>query len=118
MELSDLFEWPIVVGAIVIFFAGYFSGKSRARRENDLIGPPPGMGSNAPPPPPLPRRQPDGPPPRLAAELAQWAGLDPDTETAINDALAKGHKINAIKILREATGLGLKESKDAIDRLG
>lgn len=29
--------------------------------------------------------------------------------------LRKGHKIEAIRLLREATGLGLKESKDRID---
>ena len=102
----------------LVFLSGYIFGRLRLRRDNDLIGPPPGMGNSAPPPPPMPRRQPESPPPRLAAELAQWADLDPATEAAINDALAKGHKINAIKILREATGLGLKESKDAIDRLG
>ncbi len=30
---------------------------------------------------------------------------------------ASGKKIEAIKVLREQTGLGLKESKDAVDRL-
>lgn len=30
-------------------------------------------------------------------------------------ALLAGNKIDAIKIVREATGLGLKESKDAVD---
>lgn len=30
--------------------------------------------------------------------------------------LRKGNKIEAIKLLREATGLGLKQSKDAIER--
>ena len=30
--------------------------------------------------------------------------------------LLKGNKIEAIKLLREATGLGLKESKDTVDR--
>jgi ribosomal protein L7/L12 len=30
-------------------------------------------------------------------------------------ALAGGQKIEAIKLLREATGLGLKEAKDAVD---
>lgn len=31
-------------------------------------------------------------------------------------ALEQGNKIEAIKILREATGQGLKESKDAVER--
>lgn len=29
--------------------------------------------------------------------------------------MARGHKIEAIKIYRQATGCGLKEAKDAID---
>lgn len=33
----------------------------------------------------------------------------------VRDALRTGHKIEAIKRLREATGLGLREAKDLID---
>lgn len=36
---------------------------------------------------------------------------------AISDALRGGNKIEAIKLYREATGLGLKESKDAVEAL-
>jgi len=32
------------------------------------------------------------------------------------EALSRGQKIEAIKIVREARGLGLKESKDAVDQ--
>lgn len=35
---------------------------------------------------------------------------------AVIDALQNGHTIEAIKLLRSATGLGLKEAKDVIDR--
>ncbi len=62
--------------------------------------------------------QPDRRSPKLPDTLADWANLDPQTEAAINDAMARGNKIEAIKIVREATGLGLKESKEAVDRLG
>ena len=34
----------------------------------------------------------------------------------VADAIRKGNKIEAIKILREKTGLGLKEAKDHIDQ--
>jgi ribosomal L7/L12-like protein len=34
----------------------------------------------------------------------------------IQDALRRGNKIEAIKIYRELTGVGLAEAKDAIDR--
>lgn len=33
------------------------------------------------------------------------------------DALAQGQKIQAIKIYREMTGSGLKEAKDAVEKL-
>ena len=41
----------------------------------------------------------------------------PEVTQRIADALAAGQKIEAIKIHREATGLGLKESKDFIEAL-
>ncbi len=43
--------------------------------------------------------------------------LSPDQMDRITDALAGGRKIEAIKIYREATGKGLKESKDFLDAL-
>ena len=36
---------------------------------------------------------------------------------AMTDALIAGRKIEAIKIYREATGLGLKEAKEAVEKL-
>jgi ribosomal protein L7/L12 len=33
----------------------------------------------------------------------------------VREALAKGQKIEAIKLLREATGIGLKEAKDIVE---
>jgi ribosomal protein L7/L12 len=36
---------------------------------------------------------------------------------AIGDALRAGNKIEAIKLYRAATGLGLKEAKDAVDAM-
>ena len=34
------------------------------------------------------------------------------------EALAAGRKVQAIKLVREATGLGLKEAKELVDRAG
>jgi hypothetical protein len=45
------------------------------------------------------------------------ADLTPEQRQAFADALYSGRKIEAIKQLRELSGLGLKESKDIIDRL-
>ncbi len=38
-------------------------------------------------------------------------------EDEVRDLLAQGHKISAIKLYRERTGRGLKESREAVERL-
>ncbi len=43
--------------------------------------------------------------------------LKPEDILEITSALAQGSKIAAIKIYREATGKGLKESKQFVDQL-
>ena len=43
-------------------------------------------------------------------------GLTPKVEAEIRAQMRAGRKINAIKLYREATGLGLKESKDAVEQ--
>ena len=41
---------------------------------------------------------------------------DPVMSPQIQEALRRGNKIEAIKIYRELTGVGLAEAKDAIDK--
>jgi hypothetical protein len=41
---------------------------------------------------------------------------DPIRSPGIQDALRRGNKIEAIKMYRELTGVGLAEAKQAIDR--
>ncbi|WP_224772889.1 ribosomal protein L7/L12 [Pelagicoccus enzymogenes] len=43
--------------------------------------------------------------------------LDEEQMKRLADALKSGQKIEAIKSYREATGLGLKEAKDAVEAL-
>ena len=43
--------------------------------------------------------------------------LSDEQREAMTELLFIGHKINAIKIYREATGAGLKESKDFVEVL-
>ena len=40
-----------------------------------------------------------------------------DRANQIKDALLHGNKIQAIKLYREQTGVGLKEAKDAVEKL-
>lgn len=51
------------------------------------------------------------------APTAQPGTLSPEALTRIQDALRAGNKIQAIKIMREATGLGLAEAKDAVEAM-
>jgi len=41
---------------------------------------------------------------------------DPVLSPQVQDALRRGNKIEAIKIYRELTGVGLAEAKDVIDK--
>jgi ribosomal protein L7/L12 len=43
------------------------------------------------------------------------ARLSPAVRAEVGRLVAADQKISAIKLLREATGLGLKDSKDAVD---
>ena len=52
---------------------------------------------------------------RLNIEYADPSS-DPVISPQIQDALRRGNKIEAIKIYREITGVGLAEAKQAIDR--
>lgn len=49
-----------------------------------------------------------------------WGGggesSDPIDDPEIQDLLAKGNQIQAVKRYRELSGQGLKEAKDAVDR--
>ena len=42
-------------------------------------------------------------------------GFDQDLPPEVSAALQRGQKIEAIKLLRELKGLGLKEAKEAVD---
>jgi ribosomal protein L7/L12 len=57
--------------------------------------------------------------PRASADEPTQEALehDPTSDPEIQDLLAKGNKAQAVKRYHELTGLGLEESKAAIDRL-
>jgi ribosomal protein L7/L12 len=52
-----------------------------------------------------------------AAEIKQTPlSREPALPPEVRAELARGNKVQAIKILRKATGLGLKEAKELVDR--
>jgi hypothetical protein len=48
--------------------------------------------------------------------MNSWPELSPETNAQLEAALARGNKIEAIKIYRKATNSDLKEARDAIER--
>ncbi|GAA2503128.1 ribosomal protein L7/L12 [Streptomyces longisporus] len=56
---------------------------------------------------------------KLDLVLAHLGLTEPEPwSDEVNALLREGKKIQAIKVYREATGAGLKEAKDAVDKLG
>lgn len=56
---------------------------------------------------------------RVVARMAPVLGLEapPDREVhRIREAVQAGHKLEAIRLYRERSGVGLAEAKDAIER--
>ena len=51
------------------------------------------------------------------AQPAVGTGAEPDWMAEVRSLKAQGKLINAIKVYRERTGLGLKEAKDAVEAL-
>jgi large subunit ribosomal protein L7/L12 len=54
---------------------------------------------------------------RLGIDPYLALGQDDALPPALYDAIGRGKLIEAIKIYREATGVGLKEAKDAVDAI-
>jgi hypothetical protein len=55
--------------------------------------------------------------PRAVARNGQQLELPVETRAEVERLLVDGQVINAIKLVREATGSGLKEAKDAVDEM-
>jgi ribosomal protein L7/L12 len=89
---QDIAGWIVVLAALALgYVIGRASGRSAANRDR-LAGVPP----------PLPQ-----PPARPSPELI----------ARVEAELANGHLITAVKLLREGTGMGLKEAKEAVERM-
>ncbi|MEM8724013.1 MAG: ribosomal protein L7/L12 [Pseudomonadota bacterium] len=50
-----------------------------------------------------------------AQGLSSAESLPPEIMSEIRAQIIQGNKISAIKLVREATGMGLRESKDLVD---
>ncbi len=59
----------------------------------------------------------NGVPAELAAKPAEAKQVSSDAMSQVEDFILRGKKIEAIKAYREATGVGLKEAKDAVEAI-
>lgn len=84
-----------VVLAVAVLALLVWLGQRGKSRPADNAPPAPVLSSSAPPPP-----------------TASSGGLGP-----VHAAIAAGRKIEAIKLYRDLTGVGLKEAKEAVDAL-
>lgn len=99
----DISIWQVAGGiGIGIIIGLTLRGRTAGR---DLSAPPRDLMASAAPPRSAPAGSTGHPP------------LPPEAAARIGEALAKGNKIEAIKLLREASGLGLKEAKDAVEAM-
>jgi hypothetical protein len=91
----------LVAWSLFVLLVGYLWGSRKAKQPADdrarLDRPPPS--------PPLPLK-PLGP-----------SDLSPKVRTEIEEALRYGRKIEAIKIMREQTGMSLAEAKEAVEAM-
>lgn len=77
--------------------------RARSSQGTDLSAPPKDFGA--------------APPARRSGPEAILAAIEPEARIQIEAALARGEKIEAIKLVREATGMGLGEAKDLVEKL-
>ena len=88
----------VIILLVVVFIGGWVLGHitARARAKRDLPAVPPGTVIR---------------PPRDVG-----VAIHDQEREAIGAKIAEGRTIEAIKLYREATGAGLKDAKDAVER--
>lgn len=93
---------PVLVAIAAAFLVLLLLALRRRSGARDLIAPPPGY---VPPARPWP------------AGAAPIGDLPPDLAAEVRALLAQGDKIEAIKLVRAATDLGLAEAKQLVERI-
>lgn len=103
---------PVLAAIGLAFLVLLFLAFRRRPGDRDLLAPPL-PGTPAPPPPTY------APPPPGAwpAGAAPIGDVPEELRQEVRDLLAVGNRIEAIKIVRAATGLGLAEAKSMVERM-
>jgi large subunit ribosomal protein L7/L12 len=100
---------PVLIAAGVLILVLIAMIARAGRRRDPLMGgvPPTYRGTRSVP----------GPAATLPAKRLPAAMLSPEVEQEVRALLAAGRKIQAIKLARDATHLGLKETKDLVEAM-
>lgn len=98
---------PILIAAGVLILVLIAMIARAGRRRDPLMG-----GA-----PPVYRRTTSAPAATVPAARLPAATLSPEVEREVRALLAADRKIQAIKLARDATHLGLKETKDLVEAL-
>lgn len=94
---------------VVCFLAGLLAG--RRRRDERMIVQP------SPLAPVAAQQQPQQGQPGQPESGGAGGGVGVQLGRDVHELIAAGDKLGAIRLVREQTGMGLKESKDAVERL-
>ena len=97
----------ILGAALVALLALLFLRRDNARR----------IGGGGPRPTPQPKPKLGGPARNAPKTADRMDNLTKETLAEVETLIETGRKIEAIKLVREVTGMGLKEAKDAVDNL-
>lgn len=101
--------WQLLLLIAAAFLLGRWSVRPARPRDDGVRRP-------APYSHPLDKPQLSGVPGASAAPVSD-VRLPPDVERRVRDLIRRGHKIEAIKEVRAATSLGLKEAKDFVEAM-
>ena len=112
-----LFVVAVAVAVAVVMLLFVLKRRARPGNRGDLLGPPPGLGRTARPAPP---------PPPAASTLGadSWSegaapigGLPDHVAAEARELLAQHRKLEAVKLIRAATGCSLEQAVDQVERL-
>jgi large subunit ribosomal protein L7/L12 len=101
---------PVLAAFGIAFLVLLLMAFRRRSGERDLVAPPRRSGSPAP----SPRAVPPG---AWSAGAAPIGDLAAEVDGDVRALMAAGRKIEAIKLVRASTGLGLAEAKDLVERM-
>lgn len=102
--------WQLVVVALLAFVLGRWSARAGRARQDDVVRPPPYVHPSA---------TGAGTPSATSAPGMSGSNLalSPAALSDVHALIRTGHKIEAIKRVREETRMGLKEAKDFVESL-